>query len=455
MPHDGPGDRGEAPSPPRVTLYEAAGHAGGYARTVDVELDGVRHPVDTGFCAFDRRACPRLAALFEALDVATVASEMSFSVRVTGRGTRAIEWAGDDLDSVFVQRRNVFDPRFPKMLADRVRLGRQLSALAREGSSAVDTWTVGEFLEANRYSHSFRDWYLLPMAAAIWSCSAAQVREFPLSTLVRSDGLQAADRPRWTAVAGGSRRYVDRIVAALDDVLLETPVAGVARVRSDGETKVVVRSAGGAKSYAHVVLACPSDQALALLEDADRDERDLLRSIAYRQSHAVLHTDAALLPVDRRAWAAFNVRCGTASSGSDDGAVSVHHLVNKLQPLPFERPVIVSLDPAQRPAASTILGEFDRSHPVFDGLAIRAQRRLSRIQGRGNIWYCGAWTGHGLHEDGSRSGLEVADAIVSRPSKARTAPSNPGLRSSAEAGSNPRSSEPQSPSRVLFGGGLP
>lgn len=405
-----------------VTLYEANDYAGGHSHTVDAEVDGVRGPVDTGFLVFNHRTYPQLVELFDTLGVETVASEMTFSVRLSGAGTRAIEWAGHDLDSVFVQRRNLADPRFLRMLADLVRFNRQSTALAGDRGAAIDTWTLGEFLDAHRYSRAFRDWYLLPMAAAIWSCSTAQMRDFPLSTFVAfcaNHGLlQIADRPQWYTVKGGSRTYVERIVATLDDVRLDAPALGVARVRSGGTTKVAVRTASGATLHDHAVLACHSDQSLALLDGADRDERELLAAIRYQANHAVLHTDADVLPTHRKAWAAWNYQCDIASSAPDDRSVCVHYLINRLQPVPFARPVIVSLNPIAPPKPSTVLEAFDYAHPVFDARAINAQRRLSSIQGRGNLWYCGAWTGYGFHEDGLRSGLAVADAISSRATAA-------------------------------------
>lgn len=407
-------DGGGSPAP-RVTLYEANDYAGGHTHTVDAVVDGVSHPVDTGFLVFNYRTYPQLVALFETLRVETVASEMTFSVRLSGRGTRAIEWAGNDLNSVFIQRRNLADPRFLRMLADLVRFNRQTMALPRDGRSALDTWTLGEFLDAHRYSQSFRDWYLLPMAAAIWSCTTVQMRDFPLATFVNfcaNHGLrQIADRPQWYTVRGGAKNYVERLVAALDDVRLETPALGVARIATGGVDKVAVRSASGTALYDHVVLATHSDVSLGLLDGAARDERELLGAVRYQPNHAILHTDASVLPERRGAWAAWNYQCDIASSAPDDRSVCVHYLINRLQPVPFARPVMVSLNPVERPRDATILQEFDYAHPVFDARAIRAQRRLPELQGRGNVWYCGAWTGYGFHEDGLRSGLAVADTI--------------------------------------------
>jgi predicted NAD/FAD-binding protein len=401
---------------PDVTLYEANDYAGGHTHTVDATVDGVTHPVDTGFLVFNERTYPRLIKLFAALGVETTPSEMTFSVKLAGRRQRAIEWAGTDLNAVFVQRRNLVDPRFLRMLADLMRFNRQTTALARESQSALDTWTLGEFLDANHYSQSFRDWYLLPMAAAIWSCSTTQMREFPLATFVRfcaNHGLlQVTDRPQWHTVTGGAKHYVEKILAALPDVRIATPALSIARTQVGGKPKVAVRSAHGTSLYDHAVLACHSEQSLALLDDADRGEREVLGAVRYQPNHAILHTDSSVLPTRAGAWAAWNYQCDLGTSTQDERSVCVHYLINKLQPVPFERPVMVSLNPFERPAESSILREFDYSHPVFDGRAINAQRRLPSAQGRGNVWFCGAWTGYGFHEDGLRSGLEVADSIT-------------------------------------------
>ncbi len=415
-----------------VTLYEARGVAGGHANAVDVTLEGRTHPVDTGFLVFNERTYPQLIALFAELGIATVKSEMTFSVHVDRGPRRPLEWAGTSLRTVFVQRRNAADPRFLRMLADVLRFNRDASALANGDADAARTWTLGEYLDAKRYSRAFRDWYLLPMAAAIWSSPTTAMRDFPLSTFVRfcaNHGLlQIANRPAWFTVAGGSRGYVDRLLAALPDVRLGTPVTSVARVRLGDAQKVAVRSerpgAGhasqGTAYYDHVVLASHSDQSLAVLDGADADEREVLGAIRYQSNRAVLHTDASLLPTDFRAWAAWNYRSEAAATG--DRPVSVHYLINKLQPLPFERPVIVSLNAALLPRASTVIAEFDYAHPLFDARAIRAQARLPALQGRGGVWYAGAWTGYGFHEDGLRSGLAVAAAIEASTAESTNLP---------------------------------
>ncbi len=401
-----------------VTVYEANAYAGGHTHTVDVTVDGISHPVDTGFLVYNDRTYPRLVELFDTLGVETTASEMTFSVQLTGPGARPVEWAGTDLNTVFIQRRNLVDPSFLHMLADLLRFNRQARSLAEHAPVALETWTVGEFLDAHRYGKPFRDWYLLPMAAAIWSCSTRQMRDFPLATFVRfcaNHGLlQVVDRPQWRTVKGGARHYVDRMRQSVPDVRIGDRALGVARVRFNGQPKVAVRSAQGTTLYDDVVLACHSDQSLRLLDDIRADEREVLGAIRYQPNHAILHVDTAVLPRQKGAWAAWNYRCDVASAAPNDRAVSVHYLLDKLQPVPFKRPVVLSLNPTSRPEARAILDEFDYDHPVFDARAIQAQRRVAGLQGRDGVWFCGAWTGYGFHEDGLKSGLGVADAITAR-----------------------------------------
>ena len=395
-----------------VTLFEAGNYFGGHSNTVDVEVDGFRFGVDTGFLVFNQRTYPRLIALFEELGVDSVASDMSFSVRLPLPG-RVLEWAGSNLDTVFAQRGNLFNPRFLAMVRDILRFNKEATALATAGD-AIPVQSLGQFLDDRRYSAEFRNWYLLPMAACIWSCPAGQMLAFPVATFIRfchNHGLlQVSDRPQWRTVRGGSRMYVDKLLAAIPSRRLVMPVRSVTRAASGGARSVRVETAAGAEQFDQVVLACHSDQALALLHDARADERAVLGAIGYQPNRAVLHTDASCLPANRRAWAAWNYQ-STASASPE---VCVHYLINKLQPLPCATPVIVSLNPIDQPDSRLVLGEFDYAHPVFDAAAVAAQGRLPALQGVQGTWFAGAWTGYGFHEDGLKSGLAVAAALSAR-----------------------------------------
>ncbi len=395
-----------------VTLYEAGNYFGGHSNTVEVTLDGRTFGVDTGFLVFNDRTYPHLIALFAELGVDTAPSDMSFSVKLPlGQepDARVLEWAGGNIDTLFAQRGNLLRPRFLRMAADILRFNRQATALALRGS--IPQMPLGDFLERHGYSEGFRDWYLLPMAACIWSCPSDQMLAFPVSTFIRfchNHGLlQVSDRPQWRTVRGGSRHYVDTLLAAIGDKRLATPVTAVTRHPAGGARSVRVDSAAGAEHYDHVVLACHSDQSLALLADPGADECGLLAAVRYQPNRAVLHTDASCLPKSRKAWSAWNYQSNAAPTPQ----VCVHYLLNQLQPLPCTTPVIVSLNPIDQPDPAKVLASFDYAHPVFDEAAVAAQGRLSALQGRRNTWFAGAWTGYGFHEDGLKSGLAVAAAL--------------------------------------------
>jgi predicted NAD/FAD-binding protein len=389
----------------RVTLFEAAPEAGGHTHTVDVEVEGRRFPVDTGFLVFNDRTYPNLCALFDHLGVASVESDMSFSVRID---EKRLEWAGSNLATVFAQKRNLVKPEFWGMLKDILRFNREGTA-AVHGQRTLEG-SVGQFLDRGGYGRAFREWYLLPMSAAIWSCPTERMLDYPASTFLQfchNHGLlQVSDRPLWRTVAGGGREYVRRLLAALEDVRLSTPVLSVSRPVSGG---VDVATADGVERFDEVVLASHSDQSLSMLADADEAERSVLGSVRYQPNEAWLHTDEQLLPRERSAWSAWNYLSG--SPRVDGRPVAVSYLINKLQPLPCRSPVVVTLNPVREPRPGTVLRRIFYAHPVFDEAAIRAQQRLPEVQGRRHVWFCGAWTGYGFHEDGLRSGLAVANAL--------------------------------------------
>jgi predicted NAD/FAD-binding protein len=391
-----------------VTLYEAQSHFGGHAQTVDVELDDVRHGVDVGFLVYNHRTYPQLTALFDELGVASAPSEMSFSVQ---SAPLALEWCGSSLDSVFAQRANLASPRFWALLAEILRFNRLARDAARR-LRAADGPTLGEWLDAHRFGPTLREGYLLPMLGCIWSCPAERMLDFPVAMLLRfcmNHGLlQVADRPAWRTVAGGSARYVERIVRTLPDARAGTPVHALRRRPGHG---IVVASAAGETLVDAVVLACHSDQALALLgAHASAAERRLLGAIGYRPNEVVLHTDAALLPRRRRAWAAWNCERGPGGDGAQ--GICLHYLINRLQPLPWARPVIVSMNPLRAPDERQVLGRWSLAHPVLDARAVAAQAQLPEIEGRDGVWFCGAWTGYGFHEDGLVSGLAAAQSVL-------------------------------------------
>jgi uncharacterized protein len=395
----------------QVTLFEAAAWFGGHTHTVDLTLDGMTHGVDTGFLVFNDKTYPKLVRLLADLGVETADSDMSFSVQAK---TLNLEWSGTSLDGVFAQRANLFRPQFWAMLGEILRFNHLTTEQAHGHRPETPDPSMGEFLALHRFSTMFRDAYFLPMIGSIWSCPTQQMLRFPMATMIRfchNHGLlQITGRPQWRTVRGGARNYVKRMLEAIRDRRASTPVRRV-RALADGSVEVTTDS--GSESFGSVVMACHSDQSLALLADASAAERETLGAIRFHANRAVLHTDASVLPRRRRAWAAWNYERADFRQREGTG-VCLHYLINRLQPLPFGRPVIVSLNPIEEPVAGTVHGDFHYTHPIFDKEAIAAQQRLTRIQGVRNIWFCGAWTGYGFHEDGLACGLEVAERIAAR-----------------------------------------
>lgn len=393
-----------------ITVFESAGHVGGHTNTIDVFEDGRRIAVDTGFIVFNDRTYPNFIQLLDEIGQASQASDMSFSVQAESGD---LEYCGSSLNGLFAQRRNLLRPAFLRMLRDILRFNR---AASDDAAASADE-SIGAWLARGGYSAEFRDWYLLPMAAAIWSCPTRTMLEYPFASFARffrNHGLlQLSDRPQWRTVAGGARRYVERLLAPLNDVRLATRVLR-ARRDASGVTLDFVHSAPGlprgSERFDALVLACHSDQALGILgAQASGAERAVLGAVPYQPNRAVLHTDAMLLPRNRRVWSAWNYSAG--ADGLDGRTLSVHYLINKLQPLPFEAPVVVSLNPHREPAADSVIAEFDYAHPVFDARSGEAQAALAGLQGVNRTWFCGAWTRYGFHEDGLRSALAVANAL--------------------------------------------
>lgn len=391
-----------------VTLFEASDYLGGHTNTVDVAVGGQTVPVDTGFLVFNERTYPNLIALFAELGVASHETEMSFGVTLDdGR----LEWAGSSLDTVFAQRRRLLSPRFHGMLLDILRFNR-LAEGNLQLAIASDI-TLGQLLEQGGFSTAFRDGYLLPMAAAIWSSPSVDILRFPAATFLRfciNHGLlQIRDRPRWRSVVGGGRTYVTRMAETLQDIRLSTPVKAVTRTPQG----IRLDTLHGTEHFDAVVFATHAPTTRCLLTDADDAELEVLGAVRYQANHAVLHTDSRLLPRRRKVWSAWNYVGGAAVDGQRP--VCVSYLINRLQPRPAETPVIVTLNPVVAPAPDKVLGSFQYEHPLLDHAALRAQQQLPGIQGRRRTWFAGAWTGYGFHEDGLKSALRVVADFGVRP----------------------------------------
>ena len=385
-----------------VVLFEANDYLGGHTDTHRVEVDGRTLEVDTGFIVHNPGNYPLLTRLFDELGVATQATTMGFSVQDARSG---LEYNATSLDGLFCQRRNLASPRFWGMLRDLARFYRAAPALLDDDRPGP---SLGEYLDANRYGAAFRDQHLVPMASALWSSPEQSVLGFPAKYLVQFMAnhhmLQLTGRPEWRVVRGGSRRYVETMMARWDvQVRLSSPVRGIVR---DAQG-VSLRCDAGSERFDQVVLACHSDQALRLLDDASDGEREILGAIRYQPNDTVLHTDARLLPRHRKAWAAWN-----AHLPADPAlACTVSYCMNLLQGLPGDTPLIVTLNRTRDIDPARILQRRQYAHPVHTHAAVAAQARKPAIQGRRHTGYAGAYWGWGFHEDGIRSGVEVATRL--------------------------------------------
>ena len=388
----------------QVTVFEAADYAGGHSNTVDVSLDGLTAPVDTGFLVHNDRTYPNLIALFKLLKLDTPASDMSFSVKLPHLN---LEWAGASLSTLFVQKRNLIRPGFWRMIRDILNFNKRSQTLLQDmrGSGL----TLGQLLQREGYSQEFRDWYLLPMGAAIWSSPMDEMADFPAETFIQfclNHGLlQINDRPQWKTIRGGSREYVKRLVGDIGDVRLNTAVTQVKREQSG----VAVTTAQGTEWFDKVILATHSDQSLAILSDALPAEREVLAAVRYQANTAYLHTDVDLMPSKRSAWSAWNYYTGAEQQGQFPVAVS--YWLNLLQPLPFSQDVMVTLNPPTPPRTDKTLKVIEYAHPLLDSAAYEAQKQLPQVQGLDRVYFCGAWTGYGFHEDGIKAGMAVANLL--------------------------------------------
>ena len=394
-----------------VTIYEQASRLGGHSNTVIAEINGRTIPVDTGFIVFNRVTYPNLTALFQHLKVPTQISDMSFAASLHDGG---FEYSGADLAGLIAQRRNLVRPRFWSMLSDLRKFYR--NAVRDSAAPGFDRLTLGQYLDAGGYRKAFRDYHLLPMGCAIWSATPENILDTSALAFIRFHAnhglLQIAQRPVWETVSGGSISYVTRLAESFDGrVKLDT--AAVRVRRSNNDVVRVSDSKSETELFDHVVISAHADQALAMLADPSAMERELLGAIRYRRNLAVLHSDASLMPQRRSIWASWNYVGGNPK---DDDAHFTYWM-NRLQAIPDEMPLFVTLNPRHRVRPGTLHHSESYDHPILDARAIAAQQRLWELQGVHRTWYCGAYFGSGFHEDGLQAGLAVAEQLggVRRP----------------------------------------
>ena len=385
-----------------VTVFEAGGHAGGHTHTHDIEHEGRRHAVDTGFIVFNERTYPRFCALLGELGVASQPSRMSFSVRDEACG---LEYNGTSLNALFAQRANLLRPSFLGMVRDILRFNREAPRLLAGPGGELP---LGALLERGRYGRAFVAHYLVPMGAAIWSTDPRSMLDFPARFFVRflhNHGmLSVNDRPVWRVVRGGSARYVEKLVAPYRDRLrLATPVLSLRRL-ADG---VVVATRHGAERFDAAVVACHSDEALRLLADPSPAERAVLGAIPYQRNDAVLHTDTRLLPRRRLAWAAWNYHV----LPREGGGVALTYHMNILQGLVSREPFLVTLNRPEAVDPSKVLRRMTYHHPLFTPAGVAAQARQAELNRGRRTYYCGAYWRNGFHEDGVVSALDAVEHL--------------------------------------------
>jgi hypothetical protein len=409
-----------------ISLFEKNDYFGGHANTVDVELVGknselIKFGVDTGFLVFNEKTYPGIIKTFNDLNVVTAPSDMSFSVQadVPWLNTK-LEWSGSSLNSVFAQRRNLFSACFWKMLKEIVRFNKITTEYAKASINldrhVDDDLSLSDYLKKYKFGEVFQHGYLLPMLGCIWSCEPETMLKYPAKSLARfcnNHGLlQVTNRPQWFTVQGGSRQYVKKITDQISDKRLNCEVLKIERVHLSSGLKIIVHTEQTSEDFDAIVLGVHAPQILKILDAPSSDEQKILSNIKTQENIAVLHCDESIMPSKKIAWAAWNFEKLSNTGLSDSHGVCLHYWINKLQPLPFEENVFVTLNPQRQIKENKILKKIQYAHPILDKSAVKAQEELRRINGGNLTWYAGAWMGNGFHEDGLQAGKLSAQEIL-------------------------------------------
>lgn len=388
-----------------VSVYESENRLGGHTATVDVTLQGEQYAVDTGFIVYNDWTYPNFIKLLEELGVKSKPTEMSFSVKCE---TTGLEYGGNNMNTLFSQRKNMFKPSYWKMLLDIVRFNKD--AIEDLDNNNLDPkTTLGEYLKVKGYGKAFADFYLIPMGSAIWSASTEDMFKFPLLFFVRffkNHGLLSVNnRPQWRVVEGGSKQYIEPLTKDFKDKInLNSAIQTIRRTAHEVE---LVFADGAVERFDEVVFACHSDQALGLLEQPLESERQLLGAIPYQQNDVVLHTDHTILPSKKLAWSSWNY---WLRSSKQERAVLSYNM-NILQGISAPETFCVTLNATDAIDPEKILGQYSYSHPVFSRESVAAAGRWEEINGVNHSWFCGAYWGNGFHEDGVVSAVRVANAL--------------------------------------------
>jgi len=388
-----------------ITVYEKNSYVGGHSNTVTMP-SGTK--VDTGFIVYNTLTYPNFIALMKELKVETIESNMSFAVSLNNGG---LEYSGDSINTLFTQRRNLLNLRFHRMWLDIVRFYRDAPKFLEKNPKTA--MTLGEYLAREKYGDGFISDHLLPMGAAIWSMTKDGMAAFPLASFIRffkNHGLmKLTNRPAWRTVSTGSQAYVAKLTGGFADRIRRD--CAVTRIERNGDKVFVHDARGGFGVFDHVIIAAHADEALAMLATPSADETRILGAIKYSENRAFLHQDETLMPQRKKAWASWNYLGITKGANP---AVSLSYWMNRLQSLPANEQVFVSLNPL-RPAKK-VLQEIIYHHPVFNRAAVEAQQQIGQLQGQQRTWFCGSYCGYGFHEDALASGLAVAENFgVKRP----------------------------------------
>ncbi|EED34538.1 amine oxidase, flavin-containing [Luminiphilus syltensis NOR5-1B] len=389
-----------------IAVFESGPRIGGHTATYDVKLGARRYAIDTGFIVYNDWTYPEFIALIDQLAVSSKPTEMGFSVcdEVSG-----LEYAGNNLNTLFAQRRNLVSPRFIKMVREILRFNRK-SVEDLDGNRLRGDETLGDYLERNGYGDAFCNQYLIPMTSAIWSADVSDARDFPVEFFIRffrNHGLlSVTHRPQWRVIEGGSREYLAPLVQDFEHrIRTGCPISKIQRPPSGGVDLTLPD--GKKEHFDEVVIATHSDQALALLDDPSPDEKSILGALAYRDNDVVLHTDTRVLPKNRNTWSSWNYRLRPGNNR----AVLTYNM-NILQGIEAPETFCVTLNDTDAINPRRILGRFNYAHPQFSVEGIKAQSRWSEINGVRGTWFCGAYWRNGFHEDGLVSGLRVADSLA-------------------------------------------
>ena len=383
-----------------VSLFEKNSKLGGHSNTVTIEQENNKYSVETGFIVLNDKNYPIFTSLLKHLNIGVNNSSMSFSVSVDkGQFEYSSSYIG-----LLGQTKNIIDPKYWGMLRD---INYFYTNALRDVKDCPDNETLGQFLKRFNYSNKFIDYHLVPMTASIWSCPTKSILNFPIKSLLvffeNHKLLNIYNRPKWSTVNKGSREYVKKIKS-----LLKGKIYTNAKVNKISKSKegIRVHYQDGIKTFDKVILACHADQSSEILIENFSEEANLLKDFKYQKNTSILHSDINFMPKRKSVWSSWNYITETGNSGN----LSITYWMNELQGINSSKPILLSLNPKILPNPDLIYGQYSYSHPILDNNAINIQKKLSSIQGKNNLWFCGAWTGFGFHEDGVKSAVEIANS---------------------------------------------